>query len=102
MRPGPPRDLLLKPLSASSLRLSYDVPSQMREFPAGLVQAVTISSEHQPDTWTSLDTNISREHQKVGISMLLIIIKIPEKAANAMLCCCGYHTLRIYSLTPID
>ena len=74
MRPGPPRDLLLKPLSASSLRLSYDVPSQMREFPAGLVQAVTISSAHQPGVWTSLDTNISREHQKVGISRLLIIL----------------------------
>ena len=66
MRPGPPRDLHLKPLSASSLRLSYAVPSQMREFPAGLVQAVTISSAHQPGVWTSLDTNISREHQKVG------------------------------------
>ena len=98
MRPGPPRDLLLKPLSASSLRLSYSVPSQMREFPAGLVQAVTISSEHQPDTWTSLDTNISREHQKVGISMpLIILIKYQRRLPMP---CYAAVVFTLYDSTP--
>ena len=97
MRPGPPRDLLLKPLSASSLRLSYSVPSQMREFPAGLVQAVTISSEHQPDTWTSLDTNISREHQKVGIH--LITYHLPYHRWLPLLCYAAV-VFTLYESTP--
>ena len=85
-------------LSASSLQLSYSVPSQMREFPAGLVQAVTISSEHQPDTWTSLDTNISREHQKVGISMLLIIlIKYQRRLPMP---CYAAVVITLYESTP--
>ena len=49
-------------------------------------------------TWTSLDTNISREHQKVGISMLLIIlIKYQRRLPMP---CFAAVVITLYESTP--
>ena len=55
MRPASALDLTLEPSSSHSLRLEYKIPSQLEDFPPGLVSAIRYRSKFD-SSWKEVDT----------------------------------------------
>ena len=56
VQPGAAQSLEIKPLPNNCLKFDYDIPSQMRHFPSGLVQDIRYRSQWS-DEWTQVDTS---------------------------------------------
>ena len=68
MRPGKPLNLKLEPLSYDSLLLSYQVPTEMKDFPPGLLQKIEYSDEYHPGEWSLLEGVFDLNDYKVQIN----------------------------------